>query len=205
MPKILARAGVSLSDVYDVQGSIAGIEQLESEEVRLVHEMGSTIFSERLGGQILVASTGDIAQNLSFSANFSAPADLNETTALILNIMVSVDTTSRLLRCAVVLREGLSAQETPIWVWDGTNEVTIRMSVGGATANIIALQELPGWSRLPNLILSADVLLGDWAIFLRGTTSGFGAGTVDTSMHAYLSFPGTRAGLSSKGLPLPSW
>ena len=45
MVKILSQAGISLADLYNVEGSIAGIEQLDTRELPIVHEMSGTIFS----------------------------------------------------------------------------------------------------------------------------------------------------------------
>ena len=206
MVQIRSQAGMSLADVYDVQGSIAGVEQLESRGVQLIHEMGGTIFSERLAGRILVASTGATIQNTDFSANMAQDV-LPQVTARIIQVLVSVDTTSRLARCAVVLRESFLAQEIPIWVWDGSNETSMELSVGAPTATLISLDPNPAYTRLPTLQLGGNVsATHDWRIFLRGTTSGFGAGDVDVTMHVHFAFPDSRgSGLSSRGLPIPSW
>ena len=206
MVQIRSQTGMSLADVYDVEGSIAGIDQLESREVHLSHEMGATVFSERLAGRILVASTGATVQNTDFSANLAQDV-LPQTTARILTVLVSVDASSRLARCAVVLRETFLAQEIPIWVWDGSNETTLELSVGAPTASLISLDPNPVYTRLPTLQLGGNVsATHDWRIFLRGRTSGFGAGDVDISMHVQFAFPDSRgSGLSSRGLPIPSW
>ena len=206
MVQIRSQTGMSLADVYDVEGSIAGVEQLESRDVNLTHDMAGTVWSERLAGRILVASTGAVVQNTDFSANMAQDV-LPQATARIFSVLVSVDTTARLLRCAVVLREMFLAQEIPIWVWDGSNESTMELSVGGATATLISLDPNPAYTRLPSLQLGGNVSsTHDWRIFLRGTTSGFGAGDVDTTMHVHFGFPDSRgSGLSSRGLPIPSW
>ena len=68
MPKILAQAGISLADVYDVEGSIAGTDELLSEDVSLVHEMGGHMMSERCRSFVVTLATGDQIQNANFAA-----------------------------------------------------------------------------------------------------------------------------------------
>ena len=75
MPKILSQAGDSLADSYDVAGSIAGVDDLITQDVQLLHEMGGTIFSERLTSQVLTIASGSIAQNSEYTGQFEDAAD----------------------------------------------------------------------------------------------------------------------------------
>jgi len=204
MPKILSQAGTSLADVYDVEGSIAGVETLLSEDVTLVHELGQTIFSERYSGTILRAVSGDLGQNDSFSAPIvGLPTVPNR----IHGIMVLVDTVSRLDDVVVVVKDTTANNDFPIWVWDETNVDTIRFIENSTLADQNVLRPLVNYTLVPNM-LTGNVADGTGQsvrdIICRGNANGFGAGTVEVTVVVYVSFAASK-GLSSKGLPIPSW
>jgi len=203
MAKILAQAGNSLADVYDVEGSIAGVEKLVTEDVVLVHEMGDTIFSERFSGQIRTLATGDILQDTNFTATDSGLAD---TPTMVNSIIVFVDVTARLLRCSLMIQSRGDSREIPIWVWDGTNEFVVRFDdgAGGGVINAITLFPRDGWRQYPVLLTGREQPERVETLVLRGTTSGFGAGTVEIFANIYVSFADVQ-GLSSRGLPIPGW
>lgn len=201
--KILSQAGISLADTYDIQGSIAGLEELDATSVKTVHEMGATIFSERLSGQILRAEPAAMAQSTSTSAalaNFSAVA------TRILGIQVLVDVTARMLRCAVVARAVRAPiQEIPIWVWDATNEDSITMSDDGAgPANKIFLRPSATYTANPTLLIGSNQPVIVDQLVMRCSSNAFGAGTVTPTMIVYVAFAGL-GGLSAAGLPIPGW
>ncbi len=202
MTKVLSQAGISLADVYDIEGSIVGIDQLESREVHLAHEMGATIFSERLSQRTFRAQTGAIAQSTGFDVGISG---LPNIPTRVLALIVTVDTTSRLANCAVSLgnEEGV-VQEIPIWAWDGTNESTLRFLDAGVLGSDIALVSDPAFDRLPTLLMGTDQPRSMGTMVMRGTTSAFGAGDVTITLIAMVAFS-EIGGISSYGLPIPSW
>jgi len=200
MPKILSQSGITLADTYDVEGSIAGIEQLNSEDVSLVHEMGSTIFSERFSATIRRNVTGNINQSTAFEALISDfPADPTR----ILGIGVLSDTIARTSIASVMVQSDVASRELPIWVWDGTNEDSVRffdVTVGNKTL----LRPIPAFTLLPNMITGTFQPQRVENVILRGTTSAFGAGTLELTLLVYIAFASV-GGISSQGLPIPSW
>jgi len=203
MPKIQAQAGSSLADVYDVQGSIAGIDHLDTHELPIVHEMGATVFSERFGTSISRIETGDIAQDTNFdiaNSNFAAVP------SRILAIVVFSDAAARIQRVTLSPRDPIAGREIPIWHYDGvTNFGTMRMSDdGAAVANFEVLQPVQSQLFLPNFFGGDDQATTVNDLIMRGRTTGFGAGTVFCRALIYLAFA-RLAGVSSRGLPIPSW
>lgn len=202
-PKILSQAGNSLADVYDIEGSIAGIDQLETKELPIVHEMGATVFSERLSGRIVRATTGDIAQNITFNVTMTG---LGLTAQRILAIGVFADVNARADRVVVSIRDPVAGREVPIFVWSTAADVETAMRLqddDGAVASVFALiSALP--VIVPNMLLGSDQPQAVNEIVMRGITQGFGAGTVEIVMVVYTAFAQVE-GVSSRGLPLPSW
>jgi len=202
---VQAQAGVSLSDIYDVRGGQAPIERILTTEVPAVHEMGGTIFSERISGEIRRRTTGDLAQNISIGEVIN---DLPAGPFMIHGVQVLTDNAARLTRVAVTVRDPLPVggeREFPIWVWDGSNSIDVRIvDNGAATAIIPLLQPQPAFNTLPQLALGSDQPQAIPEIAMRGTTSGFGAGTVEIILLVRISFAAI-GGISSQGLPIPSW
>ena len=201
MSKILAKSGDSLADVYDVEGSIAGIDDLVSREVNLVHEMGATIFSERLAGRMLDISSGAILQNIQFDVNFSVSV-----TSRILALQVVTTSSTRLNRVQVSITSppSLDNSDVPIWVWDSNDGFRFaNVLTAGALASINIL--VPAMTpQIPTLLVGQDSPRQVSTITLRGLTTGFGAGNVTTRLILYVAFP-QLGGVSSRGLPLPGW
>jgi len=202
--KVLGQAGTSLADVYDVEGSIAGVDQLNSEEVSLTHEMGATIFSERLQGFIFRLTSGATLQNLTF--NIVLP--INLPIYRVLGVYVQIDTGARLTRVQVALRQTQGGREIPMFIWTTTNDIeqTILIVENGAAVGVdVALVQVSPGGTLPILGMGSDqpALVGD-EIVMRGTTSGFGAGTVTCTALVYIANP---QGVIQRavGLPIPSW
>lgn len=210
--KILGQSGRSLADSYDVEGSQVQIQNLEDRDVHLVHEMGGTQFSERLSGQIFRLLFDDIAQNVTLGASF---AGLPVTPFRLLGFQVLVEDAleARVTRMTASLSSldaaGTATQDIPFWAWDttlGTSE-TVRVFDDGATANFDLLIPAPNNPpQLPQLLtgsLQRGVVNG---ITVRGLTAGFGAGDVDITCLAYILFADALGeGLSSLGVPVPSW
>ncbi len=202
MPKILAKSGDSLADVYDVAGSIAGIDDLISKDVSLVHEMGGTIASERLRGNVVLLLTGDIAQNTTFNVSLSVGPRITR----LLAMQVLVVPVARLtnVQVSITATALLGSNEVPIWCWDSTDSVrAIKILIGGSIADrtLLVPAVIP---TIPNLAIGTNQPLPMGTISLRGRTSGFGAGTVETSLLLYTAFPELQ-GVSSRGLPIPGW
>ena len=197
MAKILSKSGDSLADVYDVQGSIAGMDDLKSEEVNLVHEMGGTIFSERLSAAIFPLTTGAIAQSIAFNTGLLLPQ-----TSRLLGLSVVSNNPGRLVDVSVHITAPLT--ELPVFAWvNADGQISVRMLISGSVATNFLLR--PGSVlQVPNLFIGEDSPLPASTITIRGNTSAFGAGTVTTQAIAYIAFP-QIGGLSNRGLPIPSW
>lgn len=204
--RILSQAGQSLADVYDIEGSVAGLEELDSAEVKTVHEMGATIASERMSGQLVVVTSTALAQTLTWDATLGLPRRFIDR---ILGIQVLADA-DRVLTAGVFVQDagpGGSFAEIPIWSWDAAVDgvKTIRTSLQESTRNLILLQ--PTQMLGPSMLIGSEQPLPTGQLVFRGVTTTFGAGTVTVRMVAYLAFNEIigGGGLSSKGLPLPSW
>jgi len=203
MVKILSRSGDSLADMYDVAGSIAGIDQLDSREVSLVHEMGDTLFSERMSGFIRRFASGDVAQNLVWN---NVVEDLPSTPFRIYGVTVFVDATSRVVFCSMAIRDPLNNREQPIWAWDSAldPEMQVRFSDDGSVGQSIFLRPLEPIASIPLMGTGTRQPQHQSSLAFRGATSGFGAGTVEAVALVHIGFSQV-GGLSSRGLTVPSW
>lgn len=202
MPKVLAQAGTSLADVYDIEGSIAGVDQLISEEVHLQHEMGGAIFSERFNGHIQRLATGALVQNTDFDV---ISTELPDAVGRILGITVVAAPIARTGRAMVAIRDPGPGRELPLFVWDIANDVESQISIvedGGASGLQAALISNP--LMIPNFSFGAEQPDVMNELAFRGRTTAFGAGTVSLVALVYIGF-GAIAGISSHGLPIPSW
>lgn len=203
MPKVLSQSLVSLADMYDVEGSIAGVDQLVSEEVSLVHEAGATMFSERLSSAIRRRATAAIAQNTNIGEVIT---DLPLEPSRILGIQVmnaGSTTVARVASLNVTLRD-TGGREQMIWMWDGTVEVQQVVDDGAAVAAFEVLRPEPTFNLIPNFRVGAFAPQSVADLAMRGVTTGFGAGTVTLVLLVYLAFAADAA-VSSFGLPIPSW
>lgn len=203
MVKILARGGQSLADTYDVKGSSVAIEQLEAGEVSLVHEMGATIFSERLSGFVRRVSTGNLTQNTAFD---SIMTNLPATPWRVLGVAVISDSLVRQDNCQISIQDPLAGREMPIFSWASANDVAsnIRIQEGGGAAAAAAILIPTHPLLVPNLGMGSHQPQGVNDITFRGLTTGFGAGTVALVAIVYIAFSQV-GGLSSRGLPVPGW
>jgi len=197
--KILSQAGISLADAYNVVGSVAGIEELVSREVQLTHDMAATLFSERMSSNIVATSTGAISQTTSFDAEITG---LPATPFRVHGIMLlngNTDTIARIANiCVVMVSEG--GRDLIVWAWDGT---VANFRVEGQTDEHLG-ETLNFGSRLPTLGMGGDQPVTVPQMFMRGTTTTFGAGTVNIASRVHISFSQLE-GVSSFGLPIPSW
>jgi len=204
MVKILSQSGNSLADTYDVKGSVAGIEELETRELPIVHEMGATVFSERYSSFIRGGTSGAINQSVNFNTVLD---DLPAGVWRILGISVFTDAAARTALCSVALRNPTDGREIPLWAWDTTPdiEVLVRFSDdGAAVTNRTFLRPVVPFNVLPHLASGGGQPQRVNEIAFRGQASAFGAGTVEIQMLLHIGFAAI-GGVSSRGLPVPSW
>lgn len=211
MGKILGKAGESLADVYDVEGSVAGTEFLDSDTVHLVHEMGGQIMSERMIAHLIRIQSGAIVASGEWDiSSVTIPDCVNR----ILGIQVFVDVTARVDFCSVSIRDtpaATSSHSTLLWAWDSATDIEfdVRSLQGGSTANRIHLAPRPALYPFPSLMLRTGLGRLMPLIDFNGVTPAFGAGEVNATAIIYLARPDTvtpAAGdPSSHGLPIPSW
>jgi len=203
LARILGTTGTSLADVYEVDGSIVDIDNLLSRDVNLVHDLGATMWAERVSQRLVQFTVAGVLQSADFGEVIFA---LPNTPARILAMTVFVDTASRLVRCAVSLRNNtLSASvEQPIWAWDEATEFTIRMAIGAGGVDLLTLLSKQEVDRIPLTRLGEDSPESMESLVVRGTTTGFGAGTLDITVNTLIEFAGL-SGVSSHGVPLPGW
>jgi len=202
VPKVLARTGHSLADIYDVKGSIAGVEELLAREVSLVHEMGQTIFSERLSTTIRHRATDPLAASTAIA---EIVADFPAAPTRILGVTVLTDNAARLARVSVHLEDPLAERGMPIWVWDGTNNQTIDILDNGAISAEQMLTPTAEFQKIPNFRIGSDQPQFVENVSMRGVTTAFGAGDVTITMMVYIAFAETGNVPSSFGLPVPGW
>ncbi len=207
MTKILSRTGFSLADIYDVEGSIAGIEQLETRELAIVHEMGATVMSERFTTRVFRISSGGQLQNVAFNVELIT---LPETPARLLGVQVITTLASRLARCAVLATDPTLGQDIPLWVFDTTTndfEAIVMEDASASVAREILVPRHGMNINFPTFVggrRQQDSMVS--SVTLAGLTTGFGAGTVTTVALLYLAFPrndGSRP--ATPGIPIPSW
>jgi len=204
MVKIQSRAGASLADVYDVQGSISGIDQLETRELPIVHEMGATVFSERFASAIRRIASNNVLQSVEWDVEVTnLPAGITR----ILSVAVFAGKTARVSHAAAYIRDPASGREVPFWAWDSAVDGEVKMRIqdnDGVVADAFLLQPAVPMN-VPGMIIKQGTppqQVPD--IALRGASSAFGAGNVTTIMVLQLAFTHV-GGISSIGLPVPSW
>jgi hypothetical protein len=204
--RVLSRSGDSLADIYDVDGSIVSIEELEAREIALVHEMGHNIFSERFSMAYRRETTGAIAQNATWNNTF---ADLPAGPFRITNVFVFVDTASRITIASIALRSTASGREVPFWTWDTSDDDQIRVRYdddGAGVATITSMVPVNSSQKvMPHIAAGIGQPQRTEEIVFRGLASAFGAGDVTCTCYLELAFSQVAPGLSSRGLPVPSW
>lgn len=207
MPKILSQAGTSLADVYDVAGSIAGVDFLDSNDVQLTHEMGGEIHSERLLGHTITVSSGAVASGANWDVDFETIPDCWNR---IMGVYVTASVASEVEHCNVNLRPRATlANSFPIWWWDGfaDGEGDLRIMQAGSTATRINL--IPRPAAQPFQYIMGRTGLEKQLPFLTFSGQAQTGAGVTCLATIYLARPDTvepAAGdPSSHGLPIPSW
>ena len=204
MVKILSQSGNSLADLYDVEGSVAGIDSLETRELPIVHEMGSTVFSERFSGNVRRGVTAALTQNTAFDVILT---DFGQSAIRIVGVLVFANSAGRVDNAMVAVRDPGDGREVPIWHYETSvdNDLNIRIDDNGAgAAAAILLRPVTLLENMPSMIIGNGQPAPMAEIAFRGLTSGFGAGTVITTVVLYTQFA-EIGGISSRGLPIPSW
>lgn len=215
MALIQGSIGHSLARIYDTVATKLNLKRIYGEDVGLTHDMGWVAFSEafRLGIRTVAAS--NVAQSTAFG---TVTTDLPEGPFRIMGIQVICETTTTVSNVTVSARRSDGAIEFPLFIWDATSdiEVTSRFNPGPGTGDnillmptesaqvadlpVTLLQQSPGAPR----IRAANVI-DDLSI--RGTTTAFGAGSVDVTAIVFLALlAGPNSEVSGpQGIPFPSW
>ncbi len=208
MVKILSQAGMSLADIYDIEGSIAGVEHLSSHEVQTVHEMGGTIAAERIGGFIARATTGAIAQSTAWNVLFT---EFPPTPFRILGVSVMDNSGGTVSNCQISIKNNAvitAGREIPIFVWDTTadSEVPVRWVNNGAAVTEFRdlRQAVPSVGGLPSMGFGDTSRMQTPTLVFRGSTAAFGGGTAEVIAQVYGAWM-ELGGISSYGLPVPGW
>lgn len=198
--KVQAQAGVTLADTYDTKGNQTPIELLEVASIAGVHEMGATIQSERFSTTIRRAEAPDTVQSADFKKIVD---DLPSGVTRILGVTVVSEDPSELFHVVVSVRDPISFREHPIWAWEtGDETTTVRIDDGGGIVSIELL--LPTYNLVPQFLTGRDQPQNVPDIAFRGTTTAFGAGTTAPLLLMYIALAAI-GGISSRGLPIPSW
>jgi len=206
--RVLSQAGVSLADVYDVEGSIAGIDRLDINEIKGVHELGAQIHSERLKAFIVQSSSGAVAQSTTWGLTIGGfPDSINR----LLAVTVIANNAARVDHCSIAIQEQGNSREIPVWAWDTADdaEKQVEWSIDGAAAATQFYLAVIGIPQVPELLTR----LGDDGqmpqLIFRGETGAFGAGNVTTRALFHVARPNTGnpppGEPSSHGLPIPGW
>lgn len=207
--KILSQAGTSLADIYDVEGSVVGLDALSVEEIQGVHELGGTIHSERLSVFHRNIASDDELQNVAFNTSMSGfPDSINR----ILGIFVVASVASRVAFVTLSIGDPATGREHIIWAWDETADAEgpVRWDDGSGAANISGLRTLAGpLGTQPNLLVRTGARWRMPSMVMRGLTNGFGAGNVTVTAQIMLCRPDRSVTApgdpNSRGLPIPSW
>lgn len=199
---VQSQAGESITDVYDVRGGQAPIERILTSEVQATHDMAGTIFSERFS-MFVRNRTFVTAQSLDF---VSIIDDLPLGFSRVLGVVVgSLDPlATSFVRCAVSIEDPVSSRGMPFWVWKATDSIAVRMLVESSEQELNVMIPEPGLTQMPQIVCGNDQPQNTPNIAIRGSTAAFGAGTVRIQLQLLMAFADI-GGISSRGLPVPSW
>lgn len=203
MVKILSQAGISLADMYQAEGSIAGIEELDTRELGIIHEMGATIFSERFRTTFRRVGIIDVLQSTDIDLSI---VNMPEGISRIIGVQVFSLNGARIANCQVSLHDPVALQDFPIWAFDLTIRDQIRIQdAGAAVANTELLNPVPGL-LLPSFVTVGQTKSGREMsdIHVRARTTAFGAGTATLTVLVHFAFNFT-SGVSAFGARIPSW
>lgn len=207
--KILSQAGTSLADVYDIEGSIAGLEELDVRDIKGVHDLGPQIHSERLLVFNLQIDGTAVLQSVNWGIFLgSFPDSINR----VLSATVIADTAARVDFCSILIEDTVNDREHLIWAWDSADDVEsrVRWNPGtGATTETVLRPSSNIAGGLPTLIARTGGSSAMPNLVFRGRSLAFGAGTVQALALIQVARPDRGAPSagdpSSHGLPIPSW
>ena len=207
--KILSQAGTSLADVYDVEGSVVGLENLDVSDIKGVHDLGPQIHSERLIVFGLIANTGNVLQSANFNVELGAfPDSINR----VLSVFVISDTATAMRFCTVSITDPDTDADHPIWCWSSVDDVEsfVRIDVGAGVATQFAMRPLSQVAGgLPTMIGRTGATEAMPTLNFRGETLAFGGGNMVARAFIQIMRPDPGAPApghpSSHGLPIPSW
>jgi len=214
VPKILSQAGISLADTYDVEGSIVGVEELETHEVNLVEDMGPRVMGERMKQILLRGVTTAIGAATDFNITIlgSAAVPSPDCASRILGVtaLIPAANVTEIENWSLVVRDQNLQRECSVVSWDidvDSEVKTIWNDDGAGAANFIELRPLV--HQLPGLLTRVGDLSVAPQLVFRGTSAAVVATTVVATIIVQLSRP-TRVNPapgepSSHGLPLPGW
>lgn len=209
MGKILSQSGISLADSYQIEGSIVGVEELQSRDVSLVHEMGATILSERLQSFFIRQTSGSLAASATWSVSTGELPD-SPNRILGISVFLPLAEVNRISFCSISIQNGRTNREIPIFTWSlpDDDEIPVRWNDDGAgVAEFVELRSKV--NKLPQLITRLGIGEAMPVIRFSGQVAAFGAGTVEAVAitHVCRANPEVPAAAqpSSHGLPLPSW
>jgi len=205
--KVQGQAGISLADVYDVVGSIAGVEEIDVRSIKGVHDLGPQIHSERLNAFQLIADTGNVNQSTAWNVELGGfPDSINR----LLSISVLTDTVARADFASIAIVDPDSGIDHIIWAWDSANDVESSVRWASPTVGtnflLVSTRQILG---VPTLIARTGAAWRMPTLNFRGSSAAFGAGTVRLRalMQIIRPDPGNPAPghPSSFGLPIPGW
>lgn len=207
MGKILSQSGIALADQYQIEGSIVGVENLQTEDVSLVHEMGAAMASERMKQiQVLMEPTAPL-ENINFSLSSGNVADCPNR-ILHAAVYIPAANAGDITSCQLSIEDGSTGVNTVFFEFNDAqdDEGAIRWDDGTGVADMLTLR---GRLTLPSLLIRPNIGSVMPSIRFAGKTSGFGAGTVAVAALIHLVRPAQLVPqpgqASSHGLPLPSW
>lgn len=207
MVKILSKAGQSLADMYQVAGSIVGVDELETRELGIMHELGATVFSERFTTTILKARSAPTAQNTNIDMSFDGQSGTSMARVLGVAVFCNIAAQMATFQVSVHREPGVGTnvdQDYPVWIWGGDSFPT-RISLDGTLVQRDVLLGAPGQVHLPNFLEGSKQGTNPVLdLRMRGRTAGFGAGTETIWVLIYLAFT-VSGGISDFGARIPSW
>lgn len=210
---ILGNAGKSLADIYDVEGSVVHVDELEASVVTTFHELGATIASERMGSSIIGLTATGLGQNadiLAFPGGGTATDTPFPGITRVLSVFVYASA-QRINDVSVNTYDPDSGREMPLFMWEAATDdiFTARILAPGGAGGYKVLRPKAFYPHLPGFMFGPGQRAQVPTLAMRGTTSGFGAGTVDLYAIAQVvtaDVTGTGTGAPSNvGLPIPSW
>jgi len=202
---ILGRAGASLADAYDVEGSTIGIKRLEADEVHLTHDLASTIFSEKASGNIRRLTSGALNQSTNWNVTMTG---LLDNITRILGVLVFSDGGSEISHCQVSIHDPINGRDMPFFYWNDLSdkEENILIEHENTIETLFYKRPVDPMPSMPSMLFGRRQPEQVPDIVFRGRTLAFGAGTAETEAYIFVAFADEETrGPRSFGLPIPGW